>query len=261
MDLKNLLQQHYEKLILGLALVGLAAAVVILSRASGAEQEKIRTYIEHVERRSGAPVKPVDLTNMTQTLQWATNPPALKLAEEHNLFNPVKWSRRADGGWVKQVKGTEGTVDELEILRIAPLQFMIYLDKYTGTGYTMTVTNEAVSRRGISQYYTLNDTNKPVLILRGFKGAPENPAELLVELKENGEQVTLSKDRPFIRTNTYEADLRWKVENKPFNRQRVNSILRLGTEEYKIVAINPGEVVVSAPNDKKYTVRQPSAQP
>lgn len=263
MDLKNIgnvFQHHYEKVILGLALVGLAAAVFILRQSSQAEQTKIQTYIEQVERRSGALVKPADLTNMLETLAKATNPPPLKLSEEHNLFNPVKWQRRADGGWVKQVKGTEGTVDELEILRIAPLQFMIYLDKYTGSGYTITITNEAAYPRRISGYYTLNDTNKPLLVLREIKGMPDNPSELVLELKENGERIVVSREQPFIRTNTYEADLKWKVENKPFNRQRVNSVLRLGTEEYKIVAINPGEVVVSAPNDKKYTVRQPSAQ-
>ena len=64
MDLKNIgnvFQHHYEKVILGLALVGLAAAVFILRQSSQAEQTKIQTYIEQVERRSGALVKPASL--------------------------------------------------------------------------------------------------------------------------------------------------------------------------------------------------------
>ena len=257
----DVLRNHYEKLILGLALAGLAVAVVILMRASAAEQEKIQEYIRHVERRSGAPVKPVDLSSLNGTLKQAQNPPPLELAGPHNVFNPVKWQRRGDGAWVKNVKGTEGTVDELEILRIGPLEYIISLDRFTGSGYTIIVTNEAALPpypKRISQYFTLGDTNKALLVLREIKGAPENP-ELVVEIKETGERVEISKDRPLIRTNTYDVDLRWKVENRTFNRQRTNSVVNLGGDPYKIVAINPGEVVMSAPNDKKYTVPAPRA--
>jgi len=252
-------KNHYEKLILGLALLGLGAAVVILMKASGDEQEKIKQYLTEVARRSPAPLKPVDLARLEDTLKKAQNPPALALAGEHNLFNPVKWQRRADGAWVKVTKGTEGTVDELEVTRIAPLQYIITLDKFTGTGYTIVVTNEAGYPKRHSQFYTLNDTNKPLLILRQIMGAPDNPDGLVVEIKDTGERVEIGKDRPFIRTNTFEIDLKWKVDNKDFKRQRTNSVLNLGGDLYKIIAINPGEVVLSAPNDKKYTVRAPSA--
>jgi hypothetical protein len=257
----DVFRNHYEKVILGLALAGLAAAVVILMQASSAEQDKIQEYIRHVERRSGAAVKPVDLSSLNATLKNAQNPPALELDGAHKVFNPVKWQRRGDGAWVKNVKGTEGTVDELEITRIGPLQFIINLDKFTGTGYTIVVTNEAAVPpypKRLSQFYTLNDTNKPLLILREVKGVPESP-ELVLEIKDTGERVEIGKDRPLVRTNTYEADLRWKVENKSFNKQRTNSVVNLGGDLYKIVAINPGEVVMSAPNDKKYTVPGPRA--
>jgi hypothetical protein len=257
----GVVRNHYEKFILGLALLGLGVAVVILMKASAEEQQKINDYVEQQGRRSGAPVKRVDLTRLETTLKKAENPPAFDIFEEHKVFNPVKWQRRADGAWFKQVKGTESTVDELEILRIAPLQFTITLDKFTGTGYTIIVTNEAALPpypKRISQFYALNDTNKAVLVVRKVEGSPEDP-QLSVELKENGERVTISKENPFVRTNTFEADLKWKLENKSFNHQRTNSVLNLGGEPYKIVAINPGEVVMSAPNDKKYTVRAPSA--
>lgn len=258
----DVFRNHYEKVILGLALIGLAVAVVILMKASAAEQEKIREYLRDVSRRAAAPVKPVDLSRLEATSKKAQSPPGLVLAGEHNLLNPVKWQRRGDGAWVKNVKGTEGTVDELEVIRIAPLQYIITLDKFTGTGYTIVVTNEAALPpypKRYSQFYTLNDTNKPLLILRQIVGAPDNPDALVVEIKESGERVEVGRERPFVRTNTFEADLKWKVENRSFNKQRTNSVLALGTDPYKIVAINPAEVVLSAPNDKKYTVRAPSA--
>jgi hypothetical protein len=260
--LKNIFGNHYEKVILGLALAGLAAAVFILMQSSQAEQMKIQEYLGQVERRSGAPVPPVDLGSLEATIKQAENPPPMKISDEHNLFNPVKWQRRQDGAWVKNVKGTEGTLDELEVLRIGPLQFIISLDKYTGTGYTIVVTNEAALPpypKRLSQYFTLNDTNKPLLVLREIKGNnPDNP-ELVLELKDTGERIEIGKDKPLVRTNTFEADLKWKVENRTFNKQRTNSVLNLGGDLYKIVAINPGEIVMSASNDKKYTVRAPSA--
>ena len=254
----SVFSNHYEKFILGLALLGLGAAVVILMQASQSEQEKIQEYVKKSAQRSGAKVTPTDLSRLEATAKKAENPPPLTIDGEHKLFNPVKWQRRADGQWFKQ-KGTESTVDEIEILRIAPLQFIITLDKYTGTGYTIVTTNEAGYPKRISQFYTLNDTNKAVLIVRKIEGSPEDPQQLVLELKDTGERVTIGKDKQFVRTNTFEADLKWKVENKTFNRQRTNSVLNLGGEAYKIVAINPGEVVLSAPNDKKYTVRAPSA--
>ena len=50
---------------------------------------------------------------------------------------------------------------------------------------------------------------------------------------------------------TYETDLKYNIDNKAFNKQKVNAVVNVGGEAYKIVAINPNEVVMSAANDKK----------
>lgn len=255
----DILKSHYEKLILGLALLGLAVAVVVLLQAKAEEEQKINDYLQKVAGRAPAPVKAVDLGRLEGTIKKAQNPPGLNLDGEHKVFNPVKWQRRGDGAWVKTVKGTEGTVDELEITRIGPLLYIIALDKFTGAGYTFALTNEAGYPRTSKPFLALNETNKPFLVLREVKGSlPENP-ELVLEIKDTGERVVVTKDQPFVRTNTFDVDLKWKVENKEFKKQRTNSVLNLGGDLYKIVAINPAEVVLSAPNDKKYTVRAPSA--
>ena len=264
MDLKNatdLLRHHYEKIILTLALIGLAAAVLLLMKFSDTEKTKIETYVIKVQRARGGLVKPVDLTNLVRAVEMAKAPPDLELAGKHNLVNPVKWQQKPDGQIIKIETGTEGTLDHLKITRITPLMFSLSLEGWAATGYSIATTNEAVPqlRRGFRQTYGLNDTNRAVLILRGVRGAPENPSEVIVELKETGEQILLAKDRPLIRTNTYEVDLRFELENRNILRQRINSVLRLGGEDYKIVAINPSEVVVSAANDKKYTLRQQTA--
>jgi hypothetical protein len=264
MDLKNvsdLLRQHYEKIILTLALIGLAAAVLLLMKFSEDEKEKINTYVIKVRRAQGGLIKPVDLTNLVRAVEMAKAPPDLDLSGRHNLVNPVKWQRKPDGTIIKNEKGTEGTLDQLQITRITPLMFALAFEGWAGSGYSIVTTNEAIPqlRRGFRQTYALNDTNRAVLVLRGVRGAPDNPSEVIVELKETGEQIAIAKDRPLIRTNTYEVDFRYDLENRNLLRQRINSVLKLGGEDYKIVAINPPEVVVSAANDKKYTLRQQAA--
>src|SRR5688572_1141395 len=160
----DVFRQHYEKIILGLALLGLAVAVAVLMQSSQSEQNKIQEYLAQVERRSGAPVPPLDLARLEQTMKRAENPPGLELAGAHNLFNPVKWQRGGDGRIIKLVTGTEGTVDEMEILRLAPLQFIVHFERFTGTGYQIVTTNEAAVfpyPKRIPITYSLNETNKP----------------------------------------------------------------------------------------------------
>src|SRR5688500_17634089 len=100
MDVKNLtdsLRQHYEKIILTLALLGLAAAVLLLLKFSEAEKGKIDQYVNRVRRAQGALVKPVDLTNLVQAVQLAQSPPDLDFGGTHHLFNPVKWQKDSQG--------------------------------------------------------------------------------------------------------------------------------------------------------------------
>ena len=263
MDLKNvsdLLRHHYEKIILTLALIGLAVAVLLLMKFSEDETTTIQQYERHVRQRSGGLVKPVDLTNLVGAVQMAKNPPDLEFAGTHNLFNPVVWQKDAQGRVYKNTTGTETTLDQLQITRIAPLMFSVMFDRWAGQGsYTIFTTNEAAYPKSTRQAYAVNETNKPVLILRQVRGAPENPSEVVVELKETGEPITLVPGQPFVRTNTYEVDLRYSLENRDLKRQRINYVLKLGGEDYKIIAINPNEVVVSAANDKKYTLRRQNA--
>src|SRR6185436_16401098 len=93
--------------------------------------------------------------------------------------------------------------------------------------------------------------NTKVFILREVKGAAEDPAELVLELKESGERVTISKEKPFMRPEAYQADLRYPLENKTFLKQRVGAQLTFGGEDYKIVTINQNEIIFLLPNDKK----------
>ena len=248
-------RQHYEKVLLSFALLALAGAVIGIYYARINEQRKIEAYLQGLDRRVTTPLKPIDLGRFEAILQQASHPPALNLGTPHNVLNPVKWVKQPDGQLIKSVKGTEATLDLLQLTNLHPLLLAIAYERPMGSGYSITTTNEMARGAGYRTVYSyqLNETNRPVLIVREVQGPKEDPAELMVELKDSGERVSLARNKPFLRTNAFEVDL--KYANKVFTRQRAGAALNLGGEDYKIVAITASEVVFSAANDKKYAVR------
>jgi hypothetical protein len=249
------LKQHYEKVILIVALIALGGAVFYLYGETQREKERISEFFQDVGRRAVKPVKPVDLTNYAAVVAKANNPPPLDLSLPHNVLNPVKWKQTPTGELIKEVTGTEGDLDLLEVTRHDPLNFSIHFDRTAGPGYWINITNEVAAgyNRRIAQFATLNVTNLKVFILREVQGEPENPTALVLELKETGERVTISKEKPFVRAEAYEVDLRFPPENKNFPRQRVGATLRFGGEEYRIVGINQSEIIFMGDNDKRYS--------
>jgi hypothetical protein len=254
----ELCKAHYEKLILILALIILGVAVGYLYLESQKEKEKIGEFFSDVGRRSNKPVPPANLTNYQTILAVAQTPPKLDFTQPHNLFNPVKWKKLGDT-IIKEVTGMEG-LDKLDILDIRPLNFVIALDRVAGPGYWINVTNEVAppNQRRIAQFATINpvNTNTKVFVLREVKGPPEEPSELVLELKETGERITIAKDKPYVRAEAFETDLRFRLENKNFPRQRVGATLRLGGDEFKIIGISTNEINFLAPNEKRHNKRR-----
>lgn len=249
------LKQHYEKVLLIVALVALGVAVFYLFQATQKEKETIAEFILGVERKAVKLVRPVDLTNYSATLVKAKNPPPLDLGLPHNVLNPVKWKEMPNGDLFKEVKGTEADLDLLEVTRHVPLNFTIHFDRAAGPGYWINVTNEVALgwNRRVAQFATLNNTNLKVFVLREVQGEPESPSALVLEMKETGERVTISKEKPFVRAEAYEVDLRYPPENRNFTKQRIGATLRFGGEEYRIVGINQNEIIFEGDNAKKYS--------
>jgi len=252
--LGDICRQHYEKLILIIALIVLGGAVWYHYMENESQKEKIKELFTDVKRKPAKGVRPADLTNYAVALTKLQNPPPLDFGLPHYLLNPVKW-KKSSQGLIKEITGTESGPDLLEITSIIPLNFVIAFERTAGPGYWINVTNEVVpvggGNRRIAQFATLNSTNTKVFILREVKGAPEDPAELVLELKESGERVTISKEKPFMRAEAWQADLRYPLENKTFLKQRVGAQLTFGGEDYKIVTINQNEIIFLLPNDKK----------
>src|SRR5882724_9802735 len=129
-------RSHYEKMLLSLVLLGLAGAVVYLSKIKSDEDDKIKEFLKVVVQKKVAGVKPVDLSANDAALRLMTNPPALNFSLPHHLFNPVKWQRRPppDNTLIKLVTGDEVGWGKMTITRITPLNFIINLDRVPTPG-------------------------------------------------------------------------------------------------------------------------------
>src|SRR5688572_17731161 len=157
----EILKQHYEKVILIVALVGLGVAVFYLYGETQKEKDKISEFFQDVGRRAVKPVPPVNLTNYTAVIHKAQNPPPLDLGLPHNVLNPVKWKQTANGDLFKEIIGTESGIDLLEVTRHDALDFSIHFERVAGSGYWINITNEVAAAFGrrVAQFATLNATN------------------------------------------------------------------------------------------------------
>jgi len=266
-NIPALLKRHYEKALLALALVGFIGAVMYLNEMNSTENDKIAIYDKDIGRRKAKPVQSVDLTTLASALSQATNPTSLNFSPPHNLLNPVKWQRRADGTLLKVETGREIGPNALEITKLSPLNLIISMEQQAGTGFNMGVTQEGHTnvylRRKYVSYISTNSTTDRIHSTKLFKLIDFNravePPEALIELSD-GTRVTVSADKPFRRIMGYKVDLSYPPEKKIFPDKRAGDSLILAGEDYIIVAITENEVVISArSNDRRTTIRNNAA--
>jgi hypothetical protein len=264
-----LAQQHYEKVVLGLALAALAVSGFLLAQQKEKEEEELKNYIVDVSRR-----KPYPYTNMV----WATYMAALTEGTKpvimdftkprlHNLFGPVKWQRSSgpEGKLLKIELGNEVGPEALKVTSITPLYLNIALNKAGGgSGYFINVTREASTnllwRRKIESYVTPGSKDRiGTFLLREVKGTPEEP-ELVLELLDSGEKVSLLKNTPVRKVEGYKADLVYPPENnRTFKEKRVGDTITVAGEDYNLVAITENEVVLSSRSNYKQTTLRHNA--
>lgn len=270
-------RQHYEKLVLSIALLLLGGTVIYLFSESKRQAEIIRKIPVDFERMTVSTVKPVNLTNHLATLKQAESPRALDFSQPHHLFNPVQW-QVLPGSTVpiKKVTGDETGPTSMTIVGVRPYHLMLnYVSTASSgsgeqvqvSGYWVGVTNEAVlrdtaaSRRGIKLLLAVNTTNAfSPFVLTEVKGPPAAPEVLMGVLKDTGEKVSIGPDKPYQKVIGYEARLRLPnstnyIANGAY--LRVNSAVEIDGQGYKIVDISNNEVKVTADsNEKPYSIKK-----
>ena len=255
-NIVGILKKHYEKaLVVGCILLLGSNAWIIYS--TKARDEERRQEIQNAFRlKKVKPVQPVDADRFDATLALAKKPPVLSLAKPHHLLSPVTWYRASDGTLVKVRSDDDIGMRKMQVVTIRPLALSIALvraattgsgDQTTVSGYHMVTTNEVAGgwQRRVTGFYALNETNKPAFILRDIKGPPERPTEIIVELKDTEERVSLSAEKAFVRTLAYEADLKYSPTGRAYNKKRKGDAIDIAGQPHKIVDISATKVVLS----------------
>jgi hypothetical protein len=264
------LKKHYEKIILGAVLVGLAVAVAFLPFIISNEQQKLKAITDVVTKPRVHPLTNLDLSISEVAIKHAGTPAMIDFGPPNRLFNPMAWQKTADN---KIVPSQKLGPSSLTVTNVTPLYLILTFDSITGSSnYVIGVEKQlAATQAQRAKKQTLCTLNPPTkndtFTIVGIKGNPEDPAQIIVELKDTGEKVSIAKDQPFKRVDGYMADLRYEPEKKSWNGRRVTAQppqppINLNGEEYNIVAINQKEVVLSAKiNGKKWPIKVASAAP
>jgi len=244
------LKRHYEKIILCVVLICLTGAVVMLPR----QVEILRPQIVGPPPPPSHPegMAPLDVGPLVSAIQQLTNPPALVLSGEHNLFNPVVWKRLPNGDLMKVLKTG---ADALTATNITPLYQRIGLDRPSGEGFFMFT--QELSGKQKTEYAKLNEKPKSGLyVVRGTNGPPDDLSQfkLQLEILDSGNKVWITKDRPFERVDGHIVDLRYPPESTlNLSKKHVSDTFTLDGESYKIVAITNDAVTVQQSSTTQQT--------
>jgi hypothetical protein len=246
------LKKHYEKIILCMVLLGLAAAAIWMGAVITRLQEEVNLPVSEGAHKTKPPV-PLDLTTDLLALAQVTNPPPVVLSGEHNLFNPVTWRRKANGELLKILKTGP---DALSITNITPLYTVIAYDHPSGNGAVYIMSVQVHSAKQPLEYAKIDEKKKSGLyIIRGIKGAVDNPTDLQLEIPATQETVWISKDNPYKRVDGYLADMKYDPESRSLPKERVNETFTLDGEQYKVVEITSNAVRVQSIKNTKVTTR------
>jgi len=261
----DFLKKHYEKVLLGAVLLGLAVAVAFLPFKIADEKQKLEDMRNTLINPKVGPLTNLDMTLPDQVLKEVAAPTVVDFGPPHRLFNPMPWQKAADGHLIKVDAANIGP-NAVTIVKMVPLYLKLTLNDVTmtdsGARCKIGVEDEtALSYRDRKKerYCKVGDKNDTFL-LRDLRSSPTNVTAVL-ELNDTGQRVEIGTNQPFSRIEGYMVDLKYAPENKAWPGRRVGALLSFNGEDYNIVAITENEVVLSAKsNQKKWTIKY-SASP
>ncbi|MCS7338097.1 MAG: hypothetical protein NZ739_07660 [Verrucomicrobiae bacterium] len=259
------IKKHYEKVLLAFVLLGLVVAVAMLPVMIANEQEQIEHRRGEITRIPPKPLTNLDLSVGLAAIERTKVPLVPVLSDErNNLFSPVKWNRTADGRWQKVTRLAEGP-ELVEVLKVTPLYLTVTFEGVSQamTNYLVKVvkeTEESPSKRSVSRYVGLGEKTE-LITLREVKGPADKPTELVVEINETGERVTITPERGFRRVDGYAVDLRYGPSGRVWANRRKGNTIAFGGDEFTItginaIATNEFEVVLSSRSTGKKTSKR-----
>jgi hypothetical protein len=265
----DFIKKNYEKVLLGVVLLGLVVGAVLLLLMIPRERQVLLEQAEGILKRPAKPLPDLEVSRPLALIQRGGGSGCLDLTTTNKVFNPVQWQRKPDGSVLKVALGNEIGPEAVVVTKITPLYLTITLDSVENIGgtlyYVIVAQNEAAPKpadRGRKRFSAVPNVKKDVFVIREVRGAVDNPSALVLELVDGNERITLSKEAPFRRVAGYTADFRYPPENKTWPNLRVGAGLpgttpqiMIASEAYNVVAITKNEVVLSARSNNKKTPR------
>ena len=260
------LKEHYEKAILGLAMLALVyvAYGVLTDNSEEAIAEQIQARSRPaLEQKKEMP--PMEMRGYHGTLARLEKAETLNLSNPHNLFNPVQWRVTRQGTTLKVELGNEIGAGAIVLSETRPLYLKIEYRGTTGPAgnirYRFAVTREAAEtkkkRLRMTTTAQLNDKDtRDMFTMIKIVGAPADPTAFELQLADNAGNVTVEKGKLFQRIDGYTATLKYAPDNKTYANKRVRDKLFFADDGHNIVAIGKREVVLStASTSKRTTIR------
>jgi hypothetical protein len=261
----DFIKRHYEKVLLGAVLLGLAVFAAFLPIKIAREREEMRDKREKILSRRVEGLKAVDASRLEEAYHRLEAPVKPNFSSPHNLFNPMPWQKRPDGTLIKISTGGEIGPAALGLVKANPLYTVITYESAGAdeTTYLIGVerqaeVNPALRRKKSS--YAKSNVKGEMFTLREATGTPEK-REVALEMNDTGERVTISLAQPYRRVAGYTADLKYDPEKRTWLGRRVGDKLVFAGDEFTVasinlVATNQYEVVLSARSTgKKTTIR------
>jgi hypothetical protein len=262
----DFIKKHYEKVLLGVVLIGLIGALGYLPFKISDEKTKLDEQSTSVVRPSVKPLTNLDLTVAEASLTRAiTAPVVYNFSDTNRLLNPMQWVRTPDN---KLKLGASTGLAAISVTNITPLYLKISLDAVTVQSdgsplYLFGVEKQIAPTKPLQakkQMYTKVGEKNAFFYFKEVQGPPTSPTNAVVQLIDTGETVNVpnDKEKPWKRIDGYTADLRYDIPKPPkiWNNMRVGGVIDVNGERYKIVAISSGEVILEAfNNEKKYTIK------
>jgi hypothetical protein len=255
------IKRHWEKVLLGVVLIGLAIAVALLPMKIAKEREQLKTTRDTILNPTVKPLPPLELGQAEAALVRAGSRMTLDFSTGHRLFNPVLWQKTTEGQPLKVQSGNEIGPAAVQVLHTEPLYLIISFDNVLTNEppprYLIGVERQTAPRardRRKQQTYASLETKTDSFTLLKVQGTPDNPDALIFDVPGTEGEVKVTRAAPFKRVDGYTADLKYAPENQTWSNKRVGDRLRFAGDDYNIVAINKSEVVLSAPSGKKTTV-------
>ena len=260
------LKKHYEKIILSIVLLSLAAAAGYLIYSVTETRQELRLKEQKIIEGTPKKLKPLATERYQKLLELGKSVEQLDLSKNHHVFNPVTWIRKPNGDIVKISSGNEIGLRAAVVTKISSLNLILDLEvrgDATRPTYSIGVTREYAllpqNRKRLARTATVGNkvSLEPTLsfVLKEIQGTyPDN--QLVVDLiaGEETQSITLTKAKPFVKAMINTCDLRYPPDNVNYPPgRREGDRITIAGEEVKIFSIKPNEVTLEVPSTQNRT--------